>query len=302
MLPPMPDTAQSCRDICYARGEPLPGSAGAATDWVGIAWPKPRWHADAALLSEGLPSELRDLEQAAKQRGRKLAARVFQRQAQPAIDCTELVLWGRAGGIRVSDVPIAEAAAWILRCFDGESLPGAEPLATELFVCTDGKHDACCARLGRPLYDALRAAIEKTGAAARVAECSHLGGHRFAANVLALPAGVLYGRVEAGEAERLLAFAQRGEVLTARFRGRLGQGELMQVAEAAVRERSGFRGPLEVAGVREAPEWTRVDLRLADGRRVWVRCERRVYRGPASCGDEVDAEQTRWIGAELGEA
>jgi hypothetical protein len=294
-------TAQPCREVCYARGEPLAGSAGAATDWIGIAWPKPRWHHDAALLSEGLPGELRDIEGAAKQRGRKLAVRVFQRYAQPATDSTELVLWGRAGGLWVPDVPLAQAASWILRHLGGEGVPGAEPLENELFVCTDGKHDACCARLGRPLYDALRSAIQRTEAPVRVSECSHLGGHRFAANVLALPEGVLYGRVEAGEAERLLAAVQRGEVMAPRFRGRLGQGELMQVAEAAVRERSGARGALEVTGVREAPDWTRVEVRLADGRRMWVRCERRIYRGPASCGDESESEQTRWIGAELGE-
>jgi hypothetical protein len=297
----MAETAKTCREICYARGEPLAGSAGAATDWVGIAWPKPRWHHDAALLSEGLPADLQELESAAKQRGRKLAVRVFQRESQLASDSTELVLWGRAGGVRVEGVPIADAATWILRHLEGKTPAGAEPLAGELFVCTDGKHDPCCARLGRPLYDTLRAAIERSGAAVRVAECSHLGGHRFAANVLALPQGVLYGRVEAGEAERLLAAVQRGEVLVPRFRGRIGQSELLQVAEAAVREQSGFRGSLAVTGTREAPDWTRVEVRLEDGRRMWVRCERRIYRGPASCGpDEPEAEQTRWIGAELG--
>jgi hypothetical protein len=299
----MPEPAKSCREICYAHGEPLAGSAGAATDWIGIAWPKPRWHADAALLSEGLPENLQELEPAAKKRGRKLAVRVFQRHAQSSSESTELVLWGRAGGVCVPDVPLPEVSAWIVRHLDGGALPHAEPLGNELFVCTDGKHDPCCARLGRPLYDALRAAIERTGAEVRVAECSHLGGHRFAANVLALPEGVLYGRVEAGEAERLLAAVQRGELLIPRFRGRLGQSELIQVAESMARERSGSRAAgLEVTGTREAPDWTRVELRLADGRRIWVRCERRVYKGPASCGEDPDAEQTRWVGVELGEA
>jgi hypothetical protein len=294
--------SDTCRDLCYAHGEPLAGSAGAATDWIGIAWPKPRWHHDIALLSEGLPADLGELESAAKQRGRKLAVRVFQRHAQASTEATELVLWGRAGGWSVEDVPIREAAAWIVRHLDGQVLPHAQPLGNELFVCTDGKHDPCCARLGRPLYDSLRQAIERTGAPVRVAECSHLGGHRFAANVLTLPAGVLYGRVEAGEAERLLGAVQRGEVVVPRFRGRLGQAELLQVAEAAVRERSGSRGALEVTGVREGTDWTRVEVRLADARRMWVRCVRRSYRGPASCGEAEDAEQTRWVGVELGEA
>src|SRR5262249_41344160 len=133
ILPPMPETAKSCREICYAHGEPLAGSAGAATDWIGIAWPKPRWHADAALLSEGLPENLQELEPAAKKRGRKLAVRVFQRHAQASTESTELVLWGRAGGICVPDVPLAEVSAWILRHLDGGTLPDVEPLGNELF-------------------------------------------------------------------------------------------------------------------------------------------------------------------------
>jgi hypothetical protein len=293
----------SCREICFAQGEPLAGSAGAATDWIGIAWPKPSWHPDSALLSVGLPPAFRELEAGAKERGRKLAVRVFQRQSRSTENCTELVLWGHGGGFKLREVPLADAPELILRHLGGEALAGAEPLAGELFVCTDGKHDPCCARLGRPLYDALRAAIERAGSTLGVAECSHLGGHRFAANVLALPQGVLYGRVDAADADRLVSTVERGEVLASRFRGRIGQGELMQVAESLVRESSGWRSALEVLGVREGAGEARIEVRLGDARRMWVRCERRIYRGPASCGpDEPSAEQTRWVGVELGEA
>jgi hypothetical protein len=303
MLPPMPEAPRSCRDVCWAEGEPLAGSAGAATDWIGIAWPKPRWDADSALASEGLPISLHEIEAAAKARGRKLSVRVFQRHAQPRTEHTELVMWGRGAGVRLADVPLADAAGRILRYLDGEPLPEAEPIENEIFVCTDGKHDPCCARLGKPLYDALRAEIQASGSSARIAECSHLGGHRFAANLVTLPAGVLYGRVEPGDAKALLAAVQRGEVLAARFRGRIGQDELMQVAEHATRERLGWRAQLEITDVREGADEARVELRLADSRRVRVRCERRSYRGPASCGpDEPSVEQLRWIRVEISEA
>ncbi|MGB3187640.1 MAG: sucrase ferredoxin [Ornithinimicrobium sp.] len=60
-----------------------------------------------------------------------------------------------------------------------------------LLVCTHGKHDVCCATRGRPVADALtRRWPEATW------ECSHTGGDRFAANVIALPDGACYGGLD----------------------------------------------------------------------------------------------------------
>ena len=71
---------------------------------------------------------------------------------------------------------------------DGE--PVVDPL---VLVCGHGRRDACCARLGRPLYDALLPEL----AAESLWLSSHQGGHRFAPNLLWLPDGLLFGRVEA---------------------------------------------------------------------------------------------------------
>ena len=61
-----------------------------------------------------------------------------------------------------------------------------------ILVCTNGRHDQCCANLGRPLVRALR----DSPWADRVWECSHIGGDRFAANVVVLPDSLYFGRVE----------------------------------------------------------------------------------------------------------
>ena len=71
-------------------------------------------------------------------------------------------------------------------------------------VCTHGKHDPCCARYGRPLFEALS---EQVGAESAW-QCTHVGGDRFAANAVCLPHGVYYGRVERDDVE---AAAQRVE-------------------------------------------------------------------------------------------
>ena len=64
-------------------------------------------------------------------------------------------------------------------------------------VCTHGRHDACCAERGRPVAAALAAAHPE-----QTWEVSHIGGDRFAANVLVLPDGLYYGRVSAADAPR----------------------------------------------------------------------------------------------------
>ncbi|WP_324278249.1 sucrase ferredoxin [Blastococcus brunescens] len=81
----------------------------------------------------------------------------------------------------------------------GEPAPGPTYL-----VCTHGGHDACCALRGRPLARAL-----PTPGPADVWECSHLGGDRFAANVLVLPHGFYYGQVP-GDGADLVAAHTRG--------------------------------------------------------------------------------------------
>src|SRR3546814_4969337 len=57
----------------------------------------------------------------------------------------------------------------------GVGEPGPEHLH---LVCTNGRHDPCCADFGRPVVRALRAA------GVEVMESSHVGGDRFAANIV----------------------------------------------------------------------------------------------------------------------
>ncbi len=102
-------------------------------------------------------------------------------------------------------------------------VPDHEPL---YLVCAHSKHDTCCALRGRPVAAAMHAA--RPG---RVWECSHLGGDRFAANVLVLPAGLLYGRVLPFAAQEFMAAAEADEVVGALLRGRVG---LVPAAQAAL--------------------------------------------------------------------
>ena len=105
-------------------------------------------------------------------------------------------------------------------------------------VCTHGKHDRCCAKFGRPLYAAVCEQVDEGWAW----QSSHVGGDRFAGNLVALPDGVYSGRVEPSEAWAVVEAALEGRVYLPRYRGRSCYGFAAQAAELAVREATGLDG------------------------------------------------------------
>ena len=68
------------------------------------------------------------------------------------------------------------------------ALPQFRPSAPIFLVCTNGRHDVCCAIRGRPV--ALAGHQRYPG---RVWECSHTGGHRFSPTGVLLPWGRTLG-------------------------------------------------------------------------------------------------------------
>jgi hypothetical protein len=122
---------------------------------------------------------------------------------------------------------------------DAAGSPVDHPL---FLVCTHGKHDRCCAKYGRPLYDAVCEQVEDGWAW----QSTHIGGDRFAGNLVVLPEGVYYGRVEPSEAWPVLEAALEGRVHLPHYRGRSCHGFAAQAAERSVRERTGLLGVFDV--------------------------------------------------------
>lgn len=161
----------------------------------------------------------------------------------------------------------------------GLGAPVAEPLH---LVCTNGRHDPCCADFGRPVVRALR------DAGVPVLESSHVGGDRFAANVVCLPTGVYFGRVPPEQAARILADHDAGILDLDHYRGRSAYPPELQAAEIFARRHLGERGLHALRFRSAAPDGreTLVVLDHADGREVQVRLVRE--RSPAealTCAD-----------------
>ena len=126
----------------------------------------------------------------------------------------------------------------------------ARPLA---LVCTHGRHDVCCAIEGRPV-----AALAAADPRIDVWECSHLGGDRFAANLLWLPSGLLLGGVTTETTAATLAAALAGRVPLESYRGRCGDPAAAQAAQWFVMRELGVDRPdlVVVESLRAAPPVT----------------------------------------------
>ena len=147
---------------------------------------------------------------------------------EPWLRRGELPPAGPAAGPALAELDLKELAAGIAPAFGA---PVSEPV---FLVCAHGRRNACCARFGAPLAAAL--AARRPG---QVWETTHVGGHRFAANLVILPHGLYYGPVGVDTATAAIGAYQRGTVTPERYRGRAGQPKPAQEAEYARLTRAG---------------------------------------------------------------
>ena len=135
-------------------------------------------------------------------------------------------------------------------------------------VCTHARHDVCCAVRGRPVAAALAGDGIEAARGWDVWECSHVGGDRFAANLLLVPSGQLFGSLDGPGALAAVAAFDEGRLDVAHHRGRYGRPLVEQAAEHHLRvalgeDRLGTVRPLRIEG--GDPRW--VVYLAAAGRR-----------------------------------
>ncbi|HEX7171466.1 MAG TPA: sucrase ferredoxin [Candidatus Limnocylindria bacterium] len=224
---------------CSARseelGEPMIGSVDQRVRWL-LVEDRSAWGEKAVreVLGAGL-------EAAAKERGMRLLL-IRRREGDPAADAVRraFLVDTEAGAMAVRSVSSLDELPALL------DLPVADfgaPLSDPiLLVCTNGKRDACCALRGRALVTALAADHGE-----RTWECTHLGGHRFAGNLVCLPHGIVYGRVSPADGPRLADAYLEGRLDPALLRGRSAWPVPAQVAEQALRQSRSLFGLDDVA-------------------------------------------------------
>lgn len=260
----------SCSELALAAGEALAGTATTARRWL-LVEVRGAWGRDA-VADSALPGQVREALEAFEGRS-LLIRRPDRRQGVTVVVAESAEDGGHARGLeleRLGDLPGADLAAGV---------PLGGPL---VLVCAHGRRDACCARLGVPLYEALGAHLP----AASLWQASHLGGHRFAPNVVVLPAGVQLGRVSVAEAAGVAGALAAGRIPLDHYRGRTLYEAPVQAAEIAVRRALGLDA---IGGLRLLAHEAGVVRFRAGGGEATVRVDEAPGPiVPASCGAEPE--------------
>ena len=267
--------ALRCSFASELRGDPLVGTAAPSVGMVLVEQPGP-WGRQALVESRLDPVVGSGLSDRAVARGlRVLLIRRPGRVPAPArrrwavVNCSpgqESTHWGTfADDAELLDLPL-----------DGSA--GSQSDEPCYLVCTHGRHDACCAIRGRPVAESL-ARLRRDA----VWECSHVGGDRFAANLLALPHGLYYGRVDGPSAVEVASVHERGEVVPSLLRGRTTFAPVAQAAQQHARSALGEVAINALNPVSTVPlEGHRWEVRLRHQPRDMVATVRTVTAGPAA--------------------
>ena len=233
-----------CSVRALARGDSPVATASPAQRWLLIEQPGP-WGRDALTESRFDRTVAPELARRSRAEGVRLL--LVRRPGERLADSGRR--WAYA-----DSRPGQEGLWWSVRSSDADLLTapwdGSGGVRTDrpvYLVCTHGGHDACCALRGRPLARAMPAP-----GPADVWECSHLGGDRFAANVVVLPHGFYYGQVP-GDGTELVEAHERGQVALPWLRGRAGVPPAGQAAQHHARGELGLLGldDLPVTAVRQ---------------------------------------------------
>ena len=259
--PALPPSLSRCADAARARGEPVAASASRYSRFLLLEVPGPWGSSALDDRNLGAPVARALARAAADAKANVLLIRRPGRQ-RPAAGGAGA---GSAGHVPrawalADTTPEAERVLWgswdspddLLRLDLTAALPDAAadsgPQRVAL-ICTNGKRDQCCALRGRPVAETL-AAVPGWDSW----ESTHLGGHRFAATVMLLPTGDMFGWLDQRTAVAAVERFDAGQFLLSHYRGRSGQPLPAQAAlhAAAVRLGDSRRHAFRLVEIRQA--------------------------------------------------
>lgn len=210
-----------CSQASRSHAESLYGTVARVRTWILLEYPSVWRHRavkDSRLLSDSVRKYL-----------------------EGAADRALLIRQGhrRTGDIRCFRIDCVAGTASVFSVGDYEELPATslepQPVSGLLYAtCTHARHDMCCAKFGLPVACAIRDEVGE-----RAWDCSHVGGDRFAGNVVVFPHGLYYGHVSPEEVPDLIRTSERGDVWLKGYRGRCTHSRNVQIADYFARRESG---------------------------------------------------------------
>lgn len=280
-----------CAEASRARDEPLAATASRVDTWLLVEY-RGAWARDL-LGGSRLPAAVKshlERELATLTRPRLLFIRRPERKHSQGVVVYVARTRERSSRLRRLELEKHED----LLELDLAAEPGTTMKGPLVVVCTHGKRDACCARFGFALYDALRAAPGP-----EVWQSSHVGGDRFAGNLVVLPQGLTFGRVGHEEAAHVVGRALAGELELKHYRGRSCYPFAVQAAEHELRARRGLTrlDDLALGGVeRKGTGWL-VRFRGPAGEFYETDVATELGEEPAylTCGAQVAKRPRRYV-------
>lgn len=226
-----------CSDVSRRHNEQIYGTAGRGYIWLLLEYPKPwtRKLLTESALSDETKTYIRDLlniipnsrmlfiSQGSSRKEKISLFIVICQEKEPYTFRFYLDDYEDLLNINIPAL-IREESPWTVKNYS--------PL---FLVCTDGKHDKCCAKFGFPIFKSFR---DYTGDL--VWESSHVGGDRFAANVVCFPHGIFYGHVTQHDLWSIVDGYREQKVYLNKYRGRACYSRQAQVGEYFIRYRSGI--------------------------------------------------------------
>ena len=207
----MVDTASINQRLCSLfsseNGETPFATATNCTQWLFIELKEP-WEKDIEK-SKHFPKEVSSVLKRVRGRGNQVRLQCILPDSEYSVDgYTRVIYFSLDEGASIfqkkeyllKPVRVASLVEALLvepkglKRFDAEQQ--AESTNRDIFVCTHGKYDVCCGRFGYLAYQTLRTNYGSSKENnLRVWRVSHLGGHRFAPNILDMPEGNNWARM-----------------------------------------------------------------------------------------------------------
>lgn len=288
-----------CSNISHEAGEQLFGTAPRIDVWFLLEYAG-RWEPEA--LDSALPDPVKQTLSAQIEAAAPARFGLIRRGNEPSLApglafYIALIREGRPAlyAFRLDDMhDLLDLDLAAIRAED-PAYASARTLDPMILVCTHGRRDRCCARRGLPVYDRL-----SQEAGIPVWQASHVGGHRFAANVVALPHGIYHGRVTLENAVSVIDAYRRGQMHLETYRGRACYAQPVQAAEYYLRSETGILdldGLALQSAIQTAPD--RWEIRFAEthgGRGHTVQLEAETVPGLTylNCTDTEPSSVTQY--------
>ena len=216
----------------------MQGTAVHVDMWLLLEYPRP-WKPKALLendLPEAVNKHIDELPKRALEQNIRLRVQFIKQASSADIEHPRAYLAdGRKGRVQLTSTTLphySDIQGLSAEVILNGDLPEGIAVDDEIFlVCTNGQRDLCCARFGLPLFESLAFEFGQ-----RVWQTTHVGGHRYAPNLLCLPSGLLYGHVMPENCVDLINRHDQGEVVLEHLRGRSAQSPAAQAAEYFVRD------------------------------------------------------------------